>query len=158
MSAHRFGFPARDGGTIDLGDYKGKAVLVVNVASECGCTPQYKDMQALWQKRRDHGVVVLGVPSNEFGAQEPGSEAEIKTFCETKYGADFPMTAKQQVLGAQAHPFYRWVVEQAGEDAAPKWNFHKILIGPDGELAALWPSKVEPNSDEVNQAIDESLG
>jgi glutathione peroxidase len=157
MSAHQFSFPARDGGTIDLSDYQGKAVLVVNVASECGYTPQYMGMQALWEARKADGVVVLGVPSNEFGAQEPGSEAQIKTFCETNYGADFPMTAKQQVLGADAHPFYRWVVEQAGEDAAPKWNFHKVLIGPDGGIAAIWPSKVEPDSDTVNKAIDESL-
>lgn len=158
MSAHDFSFPARDGGTIDLSDYKGKAVLVVNVASACGYTPQYKGMQALWQARKADGIVVLGVPSNEFGAQEPGSEAEIKTFCETNYGADFPMTAKQTVLGPDAHPFYQWVVEQAGEDAATKWNFHKILIDPDGNLAAIWPSKVEPDSDTVKRAIDESLG
>ena len=157
MSAHDFSFPARDGGTIDLGDYKGKAVLVVNVASARGYTPQYKGMQALWQERKADGVVVLGIPSNEFGAQEPGSEAEIKTFCDTNYGVDFPMTAKQTVLGADAHPFYQWVVAQAGEDAAPKWNFHKYLIGPDGELAALWPSGVEPSSTEVANAIDEAL-
>jgi len=157
MSAHQFSFEGRDGGTIDMSDFAGKAVLVVNVASACGFTPQYKGMQALWEKRRDDGVVVLGVPSNEFGAQEPGSEAEIKAFCETNYGADFPMTAKQTVLGADAHPFYRWVVEQAGEDAAPKWNFHKILVGPAGELAAVWPSKVEPLSDEVGAALDACL-
>jgi len=157
MSAHQFSFPARDGGTIDLSHYKGQAVLVVNVASACGYTPQYKGMQALWSDRKDKGLVVLGVPSNEFGAQEPGSEAEIKTFCETNYDVDFPMTAKQTVLGANAHPFYQWIVAQAGEDAAPKWNFHKFLIGPNGDLAALWPSSVEPNSSEVTTAIDKSL-
>lgn len=155
MSAHQFTFPGRDGGTIDLADYAGKAVLVVNVASACGFTPQYAGMQALWKKRDD--VVVLGVPSNEFGAQEPGSEAEIKTFCETSYGADFPMTAKQSVIGGDAHPFYRWLVAQAGEDAAPRWNFHKVLIGPDGELAGVWPSKVAPESPEIASAIDRSL-
>jgi len=155
MSAHLLDFPSRDGGTISLGGYVGKAVLVVNVASACGFTPQYAGLQALW-KARGSEVVVLGVPSNDFGAQEPGSEAEIKAFCETNYGADFPMTAKQKVTGSDAHAFYRWVVEQAGEDAAPKWNFHKILIGPDGELAGFWPSKVEPEGPEIAAAIDEA--
>lgn len=155
MSAHQFEFPGRDGGTVRLADYAGKAVLVVNVASACGFTPQYKGMQALWQERGDE-VVVLGVPSNEFGAQEPGSEADIKTFCETSFGVDFPMTAKQSVIGSDAHPFYRWVVAQAGEAAAPKWNFHKILIGPDGELAGAWPSKVIPQGPEIAAAIDQA--
>ena len=155
MSAHQFEFPGRDGGTIDLADYAGKAVLVVNVASACGFTPQYKGLQALWQERGAE-VVVLGVPSNEFGAQEPGSEAEIKTFCETSFGVDFPMTAKQSVIGGDAHPFYRWVVAQAGEAAAPKWNFHKILVGPDGELAGVWPSKVTPQGPEIAAAIDQA--
>lgn len=155
MSAHQFSFPGRDGGTIDLADYAGKAVLVVNVASACGFTPQYKGLQALWNKRSEE-VVVLGVPSNEFGAQEPGSEAEIKTFCETNFGVDFPMTAKQSVIGGSAHPFYQWVVAQAGEAAAPKWNFHKVLIGPDGELAGVWPSKVTPEGPEIAAAIDET--
>ena len=157
MSAHQFSFPGRDGGTIDLADFAGKAVLVVNVASACGFTPQYKGLQALWQERGAE-VVVLGVPSNEFGAQEPGSEAEIKTFCETNFGVDFPMTAKQSVIGGSAHPFYRWVVAQAGEDAAPKWNFHKILIGPNGELAGVWPSKVTPQGPEIATAIDQACG
>ncbi len=155
MSAHQFSFPGRDGGTIDLADYAGRCVLVVNVASACGFTPQYKGLQALWEKRSQE-VVVLGVPSNEFGAQEPGSEAEIKTFCETNFGVDFPMTAKQSVIGGKAHPFYQWVVAQAGEAAAPKWNFHKVLIGPDGELAGVWPSKVTPEGPEIAAAIDEA--
>ena len=156
MTAHQFSFPGRDGGTIDLGDYAGKAVLVVNVASACGFTPQYKGLQALWQERGNE-VVVLGVPSNEFGAQEPGSEAEIKSFCETNFGVDFPMTAKQSVIGGSAHPFYQWVVAQAGEAAAPKWNFHKVLIGPDGALAGVWPSKVTPQGPEIAAAVDEAL-
>ena len=155
MSAHTFTFPGRDGGAIALSDYAGRCVLVVNVASACGYTPQYKGMQALWKARGDE-VVVLGVPSNEFGAQEPGSEAEIRTFCETNYGVDFPMTAKQSVIGGSAHPFYRWVVEQAGEAAAPKWNFHKVLVGPKGELAGVFPSKVTPEGPEIAAAIDEA--
>ena len=157
MSAHQFSFPGRDGGEVRLADLAGKAVLVVNVASACGYTPQYTGLQKLWQDRKDDGVVVLGVPSNDFGAQEPGSEAEIKTFCETSFGVDFPMTAKQTVIGGKAHPFYRWIVEQAGEGAAPKWNFHKYLIGPDGELAGAWPSSVKPDSAEIAAALDAAL-
>ena len=157
MSAHRFAFAGRDGGELKLADFAGKAVLVVNTASECGYTPQYAGLQELWRKRRDEGLVVLGVPSNDFGAQEPGDEAAIRAFCETSYGVDFPMTAKQSVSGGKAHPFYRWIVEQVGEDAAPKWNFHKYLIGPDGELAGLWPSSVRPEAPEIAQAIGESL-
>ncbi|MBT5434106.1 MAG: glutathione peroxidase [Alphaproteobacteria bacterium] len=157
MSAHEFSFPGRDGGNFAMAGFAGKAVLVINVASACGYTPQYKGMQALWQARAADGVVVLGVPSNEFGKQEPGSEAEIKTFCECNFGINFPMTAKQTVLGEQAHPFYRWIVAEAGESAAPKWNFHKYLIGPDGELAGVWPSSVEPDSSEIASAIDACL-
>jgi glutathione peroxidase len=157
MSAHQFSFPGRDGGEVKLADYAGKAVLVVNVASECGYTPQYAGLQSLWRGRKADGLVVLGVPSNDFGAQEPGSEAEIKAFCEASYGADFPMTSKQAVIGGKAHPFYRWIVDEAGEAAAPRWNFHKYLIGPDGGLAGVWPSSVEPESAEIADAVDEAL-
>src|SRR3546814_9915529 len=127
--------------------------MVVNTASECGFTSQYAELETLWQRYRDRGLVVLGVPSNDFGAQEPGSESEIKGFCETTYGVDFPLTAKQKVIGGDAHPFYRWVVDQVGEDAAPKWNFHKYLIGREGELVGLWPSRVKPLAPEITQAI-----
>lgn len=131
--------------------------MIVNTASECGFTPQYSDLQALWQRYRDRGLVVLGVPSNDFGAQEPGSEAEIHAFCQTSYGVDFPLSAKECVIGPEAHPFYRWVVDEAGEAAAPKWNFHKYLIGPDGELAGVWPSKVKPLDPEITGAIEDLL-
>ncbi len=154
MSAHDHRFDAIDGGAIALADYAGQAVLVVNTASECGYTPQYADMQALWARYRDKGLVVLGVPSNDFGAQEPGGEADIQAFCAASYGVDFPMTAKQTVVGGDAHPFYRWIVDEIGEGAAPKWNFHKYLVGPDGELAGVWPSDVGPLDDEITGAID----
>lgn len=157
MSAHDFSFPGRDGGTIEMADFKGKAVLVVNTASACGYTPQYAALQRLWQDNRDGGLVVLGVPSNDFGTQEPGDEAQIKTFCETTFGVDFPMTAKQKVIGGGAHPFYKWIVDEVGEDAAPRWNFHKYLIGPDGELAGLWPSDVAPDDPRIIGAKDEAL-
>ena len=154
MSAHDFAFNSIDGEPLPLARFRGRPMLVVNTASECGYTPQYADLEALWRRYRDRGLVVLGVPSNDFGAQEPGGEAEITAFCRTTYDVDFPMTAKQTVIGGDAHPFYRWIVEEVGEGAAPKWNFHKYLVGPDGELAALWPSAVTPLDPEITGAIE----
>jgi glutathione peroxidase len=142
--AYRFEFGALDGETLPLASWRGHPVLVVNTASFCGYTPQYRDLEALWRRYRDRGLVVLGVPSNDFGAQEPGSATEIKQFCETNYQVDFPLTAKCRVIGGNAHPFYRWVADQLGEAGAPRWNFHKYLIGPDGSLAGAWPSQVGP--------------
>jgi glutathione peroxidase len=142
---------------LPLSQFKGKAVLVVNVASQCGLTPQYAGLEALWKAERDRGLVVLGVPANDFGAQEPGTEAEIKAFCETRFNVDFPMTKKVQVIGADAHPFYRWVAAELGEDAAPKWNFHKYLIGPDGSIAGTFGSRTPPDAPELKAAIDAVL-
>ncbi len=132
--AHAFGFTGIDGAPLPLSGYAGKAVLVVNTASRCGFTGQYRALQALWSDYRGRGLVVLGVPSNDFGGQEPGSEAEIRAFCGEDYGVDFPLTAKTPVRGPEAHPFYRWARAEAGGLAAPKWNFHKYLIAPDGRL------------------------
>jgi glutathione peroxidase len=158
MTAHDFEFAGLAGGRLALGDWRGRPVLVVNTASECGFTPQYAGLEKLWQRYRDRGLVVVGVPSNDFGAQEPGDESAIGAFCRKNYGVDFPMTAKQTVIGGAAHPFYRWVVEEAGEAAAPRWNFHKYLIGRDGELAALFASKVAPLDPQVIAAVEEQLG
>jgi glutathione peroxidase len=157
MSAHGFSFPAIGGGTLDLAAFAGKAVLIVNTASECGYTPQYAGLQELWRRYRDRGLMVLGVPSNDFGAQEPGDESAVETFCRTNYGVDFPLTAKQPVIGGAAHPFYRWVATEFGEAAMPKWNFHKYLVAPDGSLAALWPSTVEPLDPGITEAIEAAL-
>ena len=157
MSAHQFEFISIDGEPLALSAYRGKAVLVVNTASECGFTPQYAGLQSLWRRYRDRGLVVLGVPSNDFGAQEPGDEPAIAAFCSEKYAVDFPMTAKVAVIGAGAHPFYRWIAETLGEDAAPRWNFHKYLVDGNGDLVAMWPSKVEPMSREVLDSIDSAL-
>ena len=156
-TAYDFSFTAIDGGPLPLGDFKGRAVLVVNTASECGYTPQYKDLQAVWERYRDRGLIVLGVPSNDFGGQEPGTEAEIKRFCERQYAVDFPLTAKVHVTGGEAHPFYQWAAEVAGEDAAPRWNFHKYLVGPDGALAAWFPTKTSPAAKDVTAAIEGAL-
>ena len=157
MSAHDFEFKSIDGGPLPLSRYQGRPLLIVNTASECGYTPQYQGLQALWRDYQGRGLVVLGVPCNDFGAQEPGDESQIKQFCELSYKVDFPMTSKVSVLGGDAHPFYRWIESEFGEVAAPRWNFHKYLIGPDGSLAGMWPSEVEPQSDEVVGAVEELL-
>ena len=155
--SHRFSFTSIDGEALPLSSFAGKAVLLVNTASRCGFTPQYDDLQAVWERYRERGLVVLGVPSNDFGGQEPGSEAEIKQFCEVNFAVDFPMTAKTRVRGAEAHPFYRWAAEELGAAAAPKWNFHKYLIAPDGRLVGWFPTRTEPTAEEVTQAIEAAL-
>lgn len=157
MSAHDFRFNSIDGGLLPLKAYKSKPVLVVNTASFCGFTPQYKDLEALWSRYRGRGLVVLGVPSNDFGEQEPGTAAEIKTFCITNYAVDFPLASKEKVLGGEAHLFYRWIVQELGEAAAPRWNFHKYLIGPEGEIVGTWPSRVSPLSLEITKEIEALL-
>ena len=156
-SAHDFTFSGIDNKPIDMKQYRGHPVLVVNVASFCGFTPQYTELQKLHETYGPKGLVVLGVPSNDFGAQEPKTEAEIAKFCETNYGVTFPMTAKQKVVGMDAHGLYQWIGGEAGEGALPKWNFHKYLIDKDGKLAGSWPSKVSPTSSEITGPIDMML-
>jgi glutathione peroxidase len=154
MTAHAFSFTSIDGEPLALADWRGRPVLVVNTASFCGFTPQYEALEALWRKYKGRGLVVLGVPSNDFGQQEPGSGKEIKEFCEANYDIDFPLTEKQKVVGPEAHPFYRWVVAELGEGGAPRWNFHKYLVAPDGTLAGAWPSRVDPLAPEVTGEIE----
>lgn len=156
VSAHEFVFTAIEGGTLPLAAYRGHPVLVVNTASFCGFTPQYTDLEALWRRYRDRGLVVLGVPSNDF-AMEPGAETEVKKFCQSQFEVDFPLTAKTHVVGPEAHPFYRWIEAQLGEDGAPHWNFHKYLIGPDGTLAGAWPARQRPTDETVTAAIEKFL-
>jgi glutathione peroxidase len=156
-SAHEFTFTSIEGEPLPLRQFAGQAVLVVNTASLCGFTYQYAGLQALWEGYRERGLVVLGVPSNDFGGQEPGSAAEIKEFCEVNFDLDFPLTEKQSVRGEAAHPFFRHVTDELGPDAAPRWNFHKYLIAPDGRLAGAWPSRVEPDAPELTRAIEAVL-
>ena len=130
---------------------------MVNVASFCGYTPQYEALQTLWETYQDQGLVVLGVPSNDFGEQEPGSNEEIKEFCKITYGINFPMTDKYVVKGDEAHPFYQWARESFSDKAEPRWNFHKILVGPDGTVSAAFESKVTPDSEELIEAVNASL-
>lgn len=156
-NAYDYSFQTIEGKPLPLSSYKGKAVLVVNTASFCGYTPQYTGLQSLWDEYKDKGLVVLAVPANDFGSQEPGTAAEIKDFCESKYDVTFPLASKEVVKGNDAHPFYKWAAQTLGEDKAPKWNFHKYLIDPNGGLIAAFPSKVEPKSPELMAAVDKAL-
>ena len=152
--AHAFDFVAIDGGPLPMADFAGKAVLLVNTASRCGFTYQYEALQSLWSDYRDRGLVVLGVPSNDFGRQEPGSNAEIKQFCEASFSIDFPMTEKQSVKGPNAHPMYRWLNAELGPKGRPSWNFHKFLITPGGEIAGVWSARTEPSDETLLAAIE----
>jgi glutathione peroxidase len=151
-------FEAIEGGKLPLAQWRGKALLVVNTASFCGFTPQYEGLQALWERYRERGLVVIGVPSNDFGEQEPKAEAEILGFCKGAYNVTFPLTTKVPVSGVQAHPFYLWARDALGAANAPRWNFHKYLIGRDGRIAAVFSSAVEPNDPRVIAAIEKELG
>lgn len=157
-SAHGFSFEGLTGGTINLADYRGKAILVVNTASKCGLTPQYKGLQALYDKRSKDGLVVIGVPSGDFAGQELATSKEIAEFCELNYGVTFPMAAKSKVTGAGAHPFYRWAAAAIGNDAVPRWNFHKILLDRNGRPVAAFGSRTQPEAPEVQAAIQKALG
>jgi len=156
-SAFEHRFEAIEGGPMPLSRWRGKVLLVVNTASFCGYTPQYEGLQALWERYQERGLVVIGVPSNDFGEQEPKSEAEILGFCKGAYNVTFPLTAKQRVAGAEAHPFYRWASAALGPAQAPRWNFHKYLVGRDGRLIAGYGSRVAPLSREFVGAIEAAL-
>jgi glutathione peroxidase len=154
MSLHTLSANTIDKKPQPLGAYKDKVVLVVNTASECGFTPQYAGLQELYQGYKDKGLVVLGFPSNDFGGQEPGTEAEIKSFCNTKYKVSFPMFEKVKTKGEGQSPVYAFLTAKHGE---PKWNFHKYLVGKDGKVIAAYPSKVKPDSPELKAAIESAL-
>ena len=149
-----------DGVEQRLSDYRGKAVLVVNVASKCGLTPHYAGLQQLYEEYRTHGFEVLGFPCNQFGAQEPGSDAEVKEFCTTRYSVGFPMFSKLEVNGPGRAPLYTWLTSQATQPDGPgdiAWNFAKFLIGKDGRVRARFNPRTEPDSGEVRNAIGEAL-
>jgi glutathione peroxidase len=149
--------PAIDGTTHAPGLFQNKVVLVVNTASFCGYTGQYEDLQKLWTRYRGKGFVILGVPANDFGAQEPGSNEKIKAFCEANYGVDFPLLEKQTVIGPGAHPLFRWAAAQTGPDGVPRWNFHKLLIGRDGRLVAWFSTQTPPLDGKITGAVEKAL-
>lgn len=156
-NAHDFMFDAIAGGPLPLSTFRDKVVLVVNTASKCGLTPQYNGLEKLYTDYKDRGLVVLGVPCNQFMGQEPGTEKEIETFCSTTFGIDFPMTAKVDVKDAGRHPFYAWAEQQLGEPAVPVWNFHKILIGKDGTALQAFGPRTEPQDAGLVGAIEAAL-
>ena len=154
--AYNFKFNGIDGNQINLADYQNKVLVVVNVASRCGFTPQYSDLQKVWEDYKDKNVVIIGVPTNNF-KQEPGSNKEIKDFCETNFNINFPMTEKIDVIGKNAHPFFKWARENYGNGAIPKWNFHKIIVGKDGKVANTFSSITRPSSEKFRKAIEKLI-
>ena len=154
--AYEFEFKSLDGGLIKLSDYKNKVILLVNVASRCGFTKQYDDLQNLWTNYKDKDFVVIGVPTNDF-KQEPASNKDIKDFCEQNFNINFPMTEKVNVLGNSAHPFYKWAKENYGKSAIPKWNFHKIIINKDGKVVDTFASITKPSSNRFVKFIEDQI-
>ena len=156
-SAYEFSFTSIDGEPLPLSGFEGKVVLIVNTASFCGFTKQYEKLQTLYERYAEQGFVVLGVPSNDFGGQEPGGSEDIKSFCEVNYGINFPLTAKVKVKGEGAHPFYSWAAMELGFVTKPRWNFHKYLIDPGGNLVGWFSSPTSPLSTKVITAIEELI-
>jgi glutathione peroxidase len=154
--AYDFVFESIDGKKIDLEQFKNKVIVVVNVASRCGYTPQYEGLQALWTNYKDKNLIIIGVPTNNF-KQEPGSNKEIKDFCETNFGINFPMTTKTNVIGKNAHPFYKWAKDNHGIGAIPKWNFHKIIIGKNGKVIDTFASFTKPSSKKFIKLIESEI-
>jgi len=156
ITAYAFAFPALDGGAISLADYTGRPLMIVNTASLCGYTPQYAGLQELWTEFHGRGLMIIGVPSNDFGGQEPGGSSEIAATAQHQYGVTFPIAAKAVVNGPNAHPFYKWAAAARPKDV-PRWNFHKYLIGRDGYIAEVFPESVEPSDTRVKTAIARAL-
>src|SRR5712675_1004511 len=156
ITAYVFSFPALAGGDIRLANYSGRPLLVVNTASMCGYTPQYAQLQELWTQFHDRGLMIIGVPSNDFGGQEPGGAAEIAQTAQHHYGVTFPIAAKAAVKGSNAHPFYKWAADARPKDV-PRWNFHKYLVGRDGYIDEVFPETVEPSDTRVKTAIARAL-
>ena len=154
--ANDFSFVGLEKKNIDLANYKDKVILVVNVASRCGFTNQYEGLQDLWSKYKSKGLVVIGVPSDNF-RQEPGTNKEIKDFCESTFGINFPITEKISVIGKNAHPFFIWAKDNHGSGAVPKWNFHKILIGKNGKVIDTFASITKPSSKKIISAIEKEI-
>jgi glutathione peroxidase len=157
QSAHEFAFTSIEGKPLSMEQFAGKVVLVVNTASRCGFTPQYKGLQTLWEIYRDQGLVILGVPSGDFGNQELSSSGKIKEFCEVNFAIDFPLTERTEVSGGSAHPFYVWASRELGAAAKPRWNFHKYLVGKDGRLITWFSTTTGPSSERVQTAIEAAL-
>jgi glutathione peroxidase len=156
ITAYAFSFPALSGSDIRLAEFTGRPMLIVNTASLCGFTPQYAGLQELWSEFGGRGLMIVGVPSNDFGGQEPGGASDIAATAHNHYGVKFPIAAKAAVKGPNAHPFYRWAAEARPKDV-PRWNFHKYLIGRDGYIAEVFPESIEPADTRVKTAVARAL-
>ena len=157
MRVHEFAFSSLQGTSMPLDRWTGQPLLLVNTASECGFTPQYAKLQALWEEYRPAGLVVLGIPCNDFGAQEPGDETAIEEFCTSRFDVTFPMTKKQTILGRDSHPLFIAMREEYTSDILPTWNFFKYLFGRDGNLLHHWPSSIEPDEPGFRHEIERNL-
>jgi len=155
--AYDFSFKDNSEQNYSLKQHEGKVLLIVNVASQCGFTKQYADLQKLYEENKNKGFIIIGIPSNEFGNQEPGSNTEIKTFCETNFGITFPIMAKTNILGEAGHPFYKWVKENYGKSGVPKWNFYKVLINKSGKIEDVYGSITNPSSKKIKNKINSIL-
>ena len=158
MRVHEFSFRSLSGANLPLERWKGQPLLLVNTASECGFTPQYAKLQALWEEYRPSGLVVIAVPCNDFGNQEPGDDASIAAFCQDRYGVTFPVTEKHSIIGRDAHPLFIALREEFTSDVLPTWNFFKYLFGREGELLHHWPSNIEPDDPGFRHDIEKNLG
>jgi len=156
ITAYAFTFSALSGGDLRLAEFTGRPMLIVNTASLCGYTPQYAGLQELWSEFRERGLVIIGVPSNDFGGQEPGGAKEIADTAQHHYGVTFPIAGKVVVKGPNAHPFYKWAAEARPKEV-PRWNFHKYLIGPEGYISDVFAESVEPTDTRVKTAIARAL-
>jgi glutathione peroxidase len=156
VTAYAFSFAGLQGGEIRLAEHAGKPIMIVNTASQCGYTPQYTGLQQLWSRYRERGLLVVGVPSNDFGGQEPGDAHDIMKTAHSEYHVDFPLAAKVNVRGANPHPFYRWAAAERPLDA-PRWNFHKYLLGRDGHIASVFATDIEPMDARVINAVARQL-
>lgn len=158
MRVHEFAFRSLTGASMPLDRWKGQPLLLINTASECGFTPQYAKLQALWDEYRPAGLVVIGVPCDDFGGQEPGDAETIHSFCSDRFGVTFPMTQKTTIVGERPHPLFIAMREEYTADVLPKWNFYKYLFGRDGELLQHWPSKTEPDDPGFRHDVERNLG
>jgi len=156
-SAYDFKFETIHGRPYPLRELSGLPLVVVNTASQCGFTPQYAALQSVWQAYKNRGLVMIGVPSNDFGGQEPGTHEEIESFCKLNYGVDFPLMGKVHVKGREAHPFFKWAGGEAGLFGRPRWNFFKYLVGRDGGLVDWFSSKTSPASEKFKAAVEKML-
>lgn len=154
VTAYDFQLRSLDGYLLPLASYRGRPMVIVNTASRCGFTPQYADLQTLWTEFKDRGLIVLGVPCNDFGRQEPGDAAMIAAFCQRAFGVNFPMAAKVHVRGNDTHPLYRWLGKQGGALSKPRWNFHKYLIDRDGRMRDWFACVTSPRSKRFRSAIE----